>query len=534
MKRALKEWGGLVLLLAAFLVSAGWVFFRSGPLGGDRPVTIRIAHWQIEKGPPAGVDAMIKRYEELNPRVRVEQIMIPGSVFIQWTRSNFTAGEGPDLVEYGIWLQGMTDIPPRYFTPITEELMKPNPYNRGTPLEGVPWIKTFRPGFEAQLATSPDPGQYYAVPLTDVAMRVFCNAELYKKVFGDEPFPTTFQDLREMNERLRRQARSRDGTLHLFAGSRDNAYWVAEQLIQSSMVEKSFAMDRDGLLTMYPRQTIGTYLEGRWRFDEPRMRAGLELMREMGEFMRAGFLQLTRDQALQEFMRGDAVFICAGTWDATSLKTLATFPLDVFRLPQPTKDDPVVGKYFIGRIYDGGGVGAMAFYLNRYSRHRAETLDFMRFMTSVPGAQLFTDASGWLPMVREVKIAPDIAPYEAQYDGYANGANYSILGTDVQQAFVRNLHYLYTGPGGPERFGKAMDATMATAMRADLEAERRKSESVVRPQDVRIVGSHFAAREGGDPERYRPLQEQLESTQADGEAAMLQMSIQLRESAPPP
>ncbi|QYM79358.1 extracellular solute-binding protein [Horticoccus luteus] len=528
MKRVLKEWGGLILLLVGFLASAAWVFFRSGPLGSDRPIVIRIAHWQIEKGPPAGIDAMIKRYEELNPRVRVEQVMIPGTIFIQWARSNFTAGEGPDLVEYGIWLQGMSDIPPRYFAPITEELMKPNPYNRGTPLEGVPWIKTFLPGFEAQLATAPDPGQYYAVPITDVSFRIFVNRALFKEVFGDMPLPTTFQDLRDLSARLQKDPRRRAGSLHLFAGSRDNAYWLMESLLQSTMVQQSYAMDRDGLLTLYPRQTFGAYLEGRWRYDEPRMLAGLELVREMGGFMRPGFLQLTRDQALQEFMRGDAVFIGGGTWDATSFKTLATFPIGVFRLPQPTKSDPVAGKYSMGRVYDGGGVGAMAFYLNRYSHHREQALDFMRFMTSVPGAQLFTDASGWLPMVRDVKIAPDIAPFQAQYDGYANGGAYSILGTDVPQAFLRNMHLIYTGPDGPERFAKAMDATMPAAMRADLEAERRKSEAVVRPQDVRIVGSHFAALESGDPQRYKVLQEQLETTQADGEAAMLQMQVQLR------
>lgn len=530
MKR-LRGWGGLILLGLAYAIATAWVFMRSSPLSKDRPVVIRIAHWQVEKGPPAGIDAMIKRYEELNPRVRVEQVLIPGTVFIQWARSNLTAGVGPDLIEYGIWLQGMTDIPPRYFTPITEELMKPNPYNRGTPLEGVPWIKTFLPGFEAQLATAPDPGQYYAVPITDVSLRIFCNVELFKKVFGDEPYPQTFQQLRELNARLRARQKGRTDALNLFAGSRDNAYWLAETLIQSTMIGQSFAMDRDGLLTMYPRQTIGAYLEGRWRYDEPRMRAGVELIREMGQFMRPGFIQLTRDQALQEFMRGEAVFICAGTWDATSLKTLASFPVGVFRWPQVTKNDPVAGKYVFGRVYDGGGAGAMAFYLNRYSHHRAEALDFMRFMTSVEGAQLFTDASAWLPMVKDVKIAEDIAPFQAQYDGYANGAAYSVLGTDVLQAFVRNMHLIYSGKDGPERFVKAMDATMPTAMRADLEAERRKSEAVVKPQDVRIVGSRFAARDGADPERYRLLQEQLESTQADGEAAMLQMAIQLRESA---
>ncbi len=70
--------------------------------------------------------------------MKVEQVLVPERVYRQWVRSNLTGGTGPDLIEYGVWLDGLTDIPARYFEPITDEMMKPNPWrNRGTALEKV-------------------------------------------------------------------------------------------------------------------------------------------------------------------------------------------------------------------------------------------------------------------------------------------------------------------------------------------------------------------------------------------------------------
>ena len=63
----------IVVLLGAYAVAALMVLTRPGAtLSGDERAVVRIAHWQIEAGPREGIDAMIKRYLELNPHVRVE------------------------------------------------------------------------------------------------------------------------------------------------------------------------------------------------------------------------------------------------------------------------------------------------------------------------------------------------------------------------------------------------------------------------------------------------------------------------------
>ena len=43
---------------------------------------------------------------------------------------------------------------------------------------------------------------------------------------------------------------------------------------------------------------------------------------------------------------------------------------------------------------------ALPFYLTRQSAHKAEALDFLRFVTSVEGNGLFSAASQWMPQAR--------------------------------------------------------------------------------------------------------------------------------------
>lgn len=196
MKKSRIRHPGFSLLAIGYVLAVYWVFTRSAPVVSSRPVTIRIAHWQIEKGPPDGVDAIIRRYEELNPRVKVEQVLVPGRVYNQWMRTNLVGGTGADLIEYGVWLDGLTDIPARYFEPITDEMMRPNPYNKGTALEKVAWVQTFTDGLSNQRVNAPDPGQFYAATLTEVSERLFCNRDLLRAITGSDKTPQTFAELR--------------------------------------------------------------------------------------------------------------------------------------------------------------------------------------------------------------------------------------------------------------------------------------------------------------------------------------------------
>ena len=527
MKRRLRAKLGLVLLVAAYVLSLYWVLTRSEPVIRQREVTIYFAHWQIERGPPDGINAAIKRYEELNPRVHVVQLQIPGaSIYPQWMRSNLTGGTGADLMEWGSWLAGQKDIPARYFTPLTAELAKPNPYNKGTSQEKVPWVDTFHDKLLAPKRDSPDPGQIYAVNIAECTLRLFCNVELMKQILGRVVVPKNFDDLRKILAEVKEYSRKTGRTVSGLAGSRDTTRAVAETVFAAPLLAVNQRMDDGGTLYLYNRQMLAAYLTGRWRYSEPNVVAGLQLVREATDSMKPGFIQLRRDDAMIEFLRGQALFFFYGTWDATSLRRLAPFKIQPMKFMQAMPDDPEVGKYVVGQGGEGIGETAVSMYLNKASRHPAEALDFLQFLTSVPGQQLFTDASLWLPAVNGVVVPEEIRNFRDYQEGLSFGqAPYDMIGTEVSMGWDRNFYLLTGENGSAEKFAEAMDRDMPAAIRMDLMAELRATLVLVKPQDPIIVG--WSGLPGAKAKTRR---EESEAAQTMSEGLALQMKLQLDET----
>jgi raffinose/stachyose/melibiose transport system substrate-binding protein len=524
MRRRLRARIGFVLLVAAYAASVCWVFTRSEPVIRAREVTIYFAHWQIERGPPDGIAAAIKRYEQLNPRVRVVQLQIPGAtIYPQWMRSNLTGGTGADLMEWGTWLPGEKDIPARYFAPLTAELAKPNPYNQGTSQENIPWLDTFHDKLISPKRDSPDPGQIYGVNITEVTLRLFCNVDLMKKILGRVVVPRNFDDLRKILMQVNEYSRKTGQPISGFAGSRDTSRAVAETVFSGPLLGVNQRLDDAGTLYLYNRQLLAAYLAGRWRYSEPNVLAGLQLVRETTNSMKPGFIQLRRDDAMIEFMRGQALFFFYGTWDATSLRQLAPFKIQPMRLQQAMPDDPEVGKYVVGKGGEGIGETALAMYLNKGSRHPAEALDFLKFLTSVPGNKLFTDASLWLPAVNGVEVPEEIRNFRDYLEGISFGqAPYDAIGTEVSQNWDRNFYRLVGEDGSAEKFAAAMDAVSPAAIRTDLESELRTTLVLIKPLDPAIVG--WAGLSGEKAEMRR---QEAEASQTMSEGLALQMELQL-------
>jgi hypothetical protein len=193
------------------------------------------------------------------------------------------------------------------------------------------------------------------------------------------------------------------------------------------------------------------------------------------------------------------------------------------RFPQPTLDDPVVGRYLIGRSNDGGGITAMAMHLSKHSRHPAEALDFLHFLTSVEGMQLFTNASGWLPSVREVKIPAEIESFKGRQDGFASANPYTLIGSNVSMLFARNLHLLLGERGSVAQFSEELDRIMPEAVRSDLQTELRSSLTTLKGQEMRMVAHANLAAD----ERSRREWLMLEAGQTLTEGFALEMARNL-------
>ncbi len=519
----LRRQPGLLLLAVAFVASCYWVFTRSTPIVAQRPVTIRLAHWQIERGPPEGIAAAIRRYEELNPRVKVEQQLIPGPIYRQWLRSNLAGDNGPDIIEWGAWVEGHRDLPARYFAPITAELAKPNPYNRGTSQEHIPWEKTFHDGLIGPKRDSPDPGQIYAVTLTETTVRLYVNATLLRAITGSDAAPRTFDDLRRIFALTRRYAARTGQHVSALAGSRDNGRTLAETVFAGPLLGLDQRLDDDGYLYLYNRKVLAAYLAGRWNYHHPNVTAGLTLVREVAQAMKPGFLQLRRDDAMLEFFRGEALALFYGTWDATTLRQMVPFEMLIMKLPAVTPDDPEVGRYVSGPLGEGQGETPVALYLNKTTAHREEVIDFLRFLTSVPGNQLFTDHSLWLPAINGVKVPEAIKGFRDYSVGYAFGqAPYDALGSNVGMVWDRDFYHLTGDQGSVEQFAAALDRDMPVAIRADLKEDVRNTLLLVKPQDTVIIGQANLAAASSDGEKYRRRQAEVETSQTMSEGILYQ------------
>jgi raffinose/stachyose/melibiose transport system substrate-binding protein len=313
------------------------------------------------------------------------------------------------------------------------------------------------------------------------------------------------------------------------AGAKDNMIYLTEIYMHGMLAGMTFANDRDGLLSETQRQNIAAYLDGRWNYHRPEVQAALRVVQKLGAQMKPGFSQLVRDDAVQEFMRGDALFIFSGTFDATSLRRLAPFPVGGFRVPQPTKDDPIVGKYLIGRFIDGDNTTGFGFYLNKAGPHRAETIDFLRFLTSYEGGKLFMANSGWISSIDKVPIPPGIAGDLSAIDGYSAGPTYINPGSETGRLFQRELYHLVGPTGSVEEFVDALDRAAPAAMTADLRTERRNQRLTLAPRDVRIAAAGMLAGHGGSP-AAKLRSDRLESAQNQTEGLAFMLDYQLRHS----
>ena len=493
----------LLVFAAGYLAAVTWVCLRPAARAAERPVTIRLAHWQIERGPPDGIAAVIRRYEALHPRVRVEQVKVPNPIYRQWLRTNLAGRTATDLIEFAYFLGSVNDVPVRYFEPLTAAMSRPNPYNRGTPLADVPWRLTFADGLYYMLCQSPEIGQIYGATLAQASTRLFCNRALLEKITGGPAVaPATLTDFRRLCGQVADYTRRTGHPVYPLAGSQGNALWLTDFILAGTVSGMNLELDHEGYLARAPWQAQADYLRGRWSYRRPELRAGLALVRELAQQMRPGFAQLSRDHAVQEFIRGEALFIYAGTWDGTSLRQLADFPVEPMRFPQPAADDPVVGRYLKGRFQDGIIGTSFEVYLNRDSPHKAEALDFLHFVTSIEGGQIFMDHSGWISSVRGVRVPPELEIYRPTGDGYTTGMQYMGVGASSTQSFWQNFHLLVGPQGNVEKFVEALEPGMAKQVSEDLRREVSTSIAAVSAVDCEIMAMNALNRlQAPDAER---------------------------------
>lgn len=479
-----------VLLALAYTASLTVIVRRT--VGDAGRTTIRISHWQLEGTVREGIEAVIRRYEELNPRVRVVPVVVPDSIYRQWMQTNLSGDTAPDLIEYTQYWGRIEELAPRYFQPITAEVQAPNPYNRGTALEGVPWCRTFMDDMTGPDGYLPLLRGYYAPTIAMFTLRIFYNRTLLRELTGRDEPPGTWREFLALCELAQKHRLPSGRALVPLASSWDNSRWLAEPVIQGMTGRLSTRLDYDHTLSMSYWEVANSLLTREWSYRTPELANALSVFRDIGNFSQPGFIQMTRDVAMLYFLRGDALMICAGSWDASSLRREAPFEVGAFRLPLPGAEDPQFGPATLGPLSDGQVQTGTSFYLNKASAHPAEAVDFLRFLTSVEGNQIFVNVSQWLPAIRTVQPTEFSRQFLPFYDGYYwIGSYFMGTGVNTNRRFLREMHRLYGPTGSVESFQAALDSMLPPLARDEMELHTRNSREAFRAEDAATIAAHF-------------------------------------------
>jgi len=173
-------------------------------------------------------------------------------------------------------------------------------------------------------------------------------------------------------------------------------------------------------------------------------------------------------------------------------------------------------------------------YLNKTSSHPKEALDFLQFLTSVPGNQLFTDKSLWLPAINGVDVPDEIKPFRDYQLGYAIGQSpYNFIGSEVSMAWDSNFYELTGDQGSVDKFAAKLDQVMPQKIRMDLENEARNALLLVKPQDALIIAQANLVDESDEGLMHAQRWREMEAGQTMSEGLAFQMKLQLARSKLP-
>jgi raffinose/stachyose/melibiose transport system substrate-binding protein len=448
-------------------------------------VTIRIAHWQLEAGYREAMTELAADYGRLHPGVRVEQIAVPGPLLAQWRNTQLIGGDPPDLLESGAGVN--VEQLARFFAPLTAWVEEPNPYNAGTELEGVPWRDTFVDGLSgsAGLATMQD---YYGIPLSVGTVRLFYNAGLYREIMGDAPAPRTYAEFLEVCRRTREWAARRGRAVLPVAGSSFTANILLDQLFCSQTQRRGLELDR--VATLRAPHPPALFLDPAFSLDDPAVRRGLELMREVGREMQSGFMAYDRDDAIFFFAQGRALTMTTGSWDYRSIATQAPFEIGLCELPLPAPGEGPHGAGVLGRPSDLAEGGGANYLVTAASRHPREAVDFLRFLTGRAAQEKLARISRFLPAVAGVDPAPEVAAFRPVAEGMPQGFRIARLkwgSGEVYRLFTTRFHVLVDPAGGVDAFLARLREGFPAAVRADAADAAKYHAQGVQRQDTTLA-----------------------------------------------
>lgn len=533
----------LIFGLALAVIGTGVSVWRFSALparfGGKPPEeVVRIGHIFLET--QAAIDALGRAYEEVcrqrGERVRVVQIAVPHRLYASWFITQLLSHDTPEIL--AIHAGSTTDRLARFIEPLAAQLAQPNPYNAGTSLAGMPWRNTFTAG----LRTSYNDTllDYYSVPFTNTTTRLLVNMDIYREIFGDEPWPETYEGFVRLCRETQAYAARTGRKIHPIASSLFHAPVLFRLIVRTQTARLAMQFNTTRTLRYSNTEQSLAWLTGNYSLTTPEVRDLLAMIHEMSGLMQPGFTQLGREDADMYFKQGHALTLISFSNSDQSVRQEIEFPLGVVRVPTPQPSASRYGRNVLGPYEDKSYTSHFEVGLASHSRNRARALDFLKFATSQQGNRIFAQNARWTPSVTGVEPHPNLRPYLSDANGgYQLGFDLACYDTsragDIARVDQANLNLLADGREGAEdRFVQKIADEYDRAMRADIARDIKSREDTVQRNDTMIVSlDRLAASSTAGAKAWADRRDALWEANLEQEATALLLRLTVRRHPSP-
>jgi len=414
----------------------GWSLFKvsvtqhkDAPAPGEK--VIRLGHYQLEPTAKVAFEEIAKDFEKIHPGVKIVQEIIPSAAYGQWLSTQLISGKPMDILQAGGGLPPAVQLAyaARYYAPLTKYVRAPNPYNKGTELENVPWVDTYWDAM--RWSFSPELQEFTSIPLSQLGQRIAVNLDLLKKLTGLDQPPTDYRKFLEVCEKIRAQ-KDADGRSYIaIANSRyhsgawegNMANYLTWPLIMISDINRNGFVDTNELY-------LG-YKAGMFSMLDPSIATRFQVNREIAAQSQTGFTGLDRPEAVFTFIQQRSVFMACGSYEAAGLfdQSKGLFRMQIVDFPRIARNDPVYGRYTWGNPIEISG-SLFQFSVVRNSPHADLAIDFLRYLGSKKTNEKFNKIIGWLPAIDGAEVLEMLKPFKPHVEGMY-GASDLFLGGET-------------------------------------------------------------------------------------------------------
>ncbi len=402
-------------------------------------VVIRMTHWQLEAGVRQVIDEKAREFEKVykeqtGVEVKVVQNPINEKAYRQYVQTQCIGGTAPDLIQIGMYDKDYTR---RFFRATNEYVTRPNPYNKGTDLEGVAWADTFYDGLNGALDA--ETLEYYGAGLSMVTVRLFYNKEILREVFGTDAPPKDFRQFLKMCEDLRAWAKKNDMTGFVpIAGSKYQLNFFEKRYTSPLTFDLMFKADLSYSGALDKMETALAYIDGIYSLDSNQIEVSHKAVREITKQFPVGFMAMQRMDAGFAFTRRKSAFIASGVWDANGYIQNADFPVGVCDFPLPTKEDKEFGRFLAGPLSEASVGISMQFGVTKFSQHPDIAMHFLMYLTSRKVNEELNRDFKWLPAIKGAKVYGVMTNFKPTSDGFW-GSDFFTGGSYSQAAYEQSL-----------------------------------------------------------------------------------------------